>query len=460
MLLRSPWRPRLAGTLERPAERLARAAAEDIEAGALRPGDRLPAHRDLAYQLKIGLGSVTKAYAALEQRGLVVSVRGRGMFVAGAGEAPRTLIDLSINAPPRVLTDRLLSTTLTDIARRLDAASFATYASPAGRPEHRKAVAGWLTQNRMQADAEALFLCNGAQHALSLALAVAGARRGEIYTESLTYMGAIQIAQTAGYRLHGLALDHEGLTPDGLEAALAGSQRQSRPIVYVTPTAHNPTGATMGSARRKAIVRVCRKYDALIVEDDVYALFAEPALPALASLAPERTLYIGGLSKMLSPGLRLGWLVVPSILVAETLAHLQATSTMAAPLAGLVIERWLLDGTVQRSIELVRTEAEHRHALARRILGLAHHPRRKSPAFHIWLPMERAAAEQAALMAATQGVVVTAPRAVLTDPEASESGVRLCLGVPTREQLAEALQRLSRMWQTSVLKSRAQTVMV
>ena len=103
MKLSSLWEPRLSASDGTPAERLAAALADDIASGALAQGERLPAHRDLATRLEIGLGSVTKAFAALERRGLVQSEKGRGCFVTVQTQARRETIDLAFNAPPALM---------------------------------------------------------------------------------------------------------------------------------------------------------------------------------------------------------------------------------------------------------------------------------------------------------------------------------------------------------------------
>jgi hypothetical protein len=144
MRLISPWRPRLGAPPGTPCERLARALAGDITSGAVPAGSRLPAHRDLAHPLGLRLGTVTKAYAVLGERRLAVGVHGRGMFVTGEPARPRRVVDLSVDAPPQVLTGGLLAKTLTDLARRLDAATFGTYMPAAGRLEHRAIAARWL----------------------------------------------------------------------------------------------------------------------------------------------------------------------------------------------------------------------------------------------------------------------------------------------------------------------------
>ena len=116
MRLISPWTPRLAEKTAPASDRLVAALAEDILDGKLETGDRLPPHRDLADALRIGVGTVTKAYGILERRGLVRSAKGSGTFVALVQTHRGTLIDLSRNAPPAVMTERLLARTLAAVA--------------------------------------------------------------------------------------------------------------------------------------------------------------------------------------------------------------------------------------------------------------------------------------------------------------------------------------------------------
>lgn len=442
MLLASPWAPHLADGAGSAGERLVEALARDIADGSLPPGARLPAHRPLAWQLGIGLGTVTKAYAQLERRGLVRSIRGRGMFVAGITHAASRMVDLSINVPPQALSDRLLAACLGDLARRLDADSFGAYAAPAGRLEHRALLARWLAQTGVPAAPERLLICNGAQHALAIALAITCGPDTELLTEALSYPGAIALARRRGLRLTGLAIDEQGLVPQALEQALHRAQAAGRrAVLYVTPTLHNPTTATMGEVRRREIARLCRAHDAVIIEDDIHAALAEPGTIPIASLAPERTLHVSGLSKVLSPGLRIGSLLVPEAWLEPALAELAATCTTAPLLSCLIMERWLADGTAASVSRSIRDEAGRRVALALATLP----PEiaiRSGNGFHLWLPMAPDPARALPARAAASGILLPAPEAFLADAQAPASGVRLSLGGPGIGALAGALADL------------------
>jgi DNA-binding transcriptional MocR family regulator len=235
----------------------------------------------------------------------------------------------------------------------------------------------------------------------------------------------------------GVATDNEGMMPAALDAILAKT-KETPYVLYLTPTLHNPTGATMGLMRRQEIIKICEKYNILVIEDDVYGLLKNETLPALVSLAPERTLYVTSLSKCLCPGLRVGMLLVPPQLVQKALFILQATGLSVSALSCAVVEQWLYDGTAESMLSSIGAEALRRLAVARSYLSRwMTEPSGKS--FHIWLPMPRSEAERIVEDMAQEGVLLTPPASVLVDGTASESGIRLCLGVPSLDELHRAL---------------------
>jgi len=443
MLMQSPWQARLAEGAGPPSERLVAALAGDIIEGRLEAGARLPAHRDLAWDLKIGVGTVTKAYAVLERRGLTRSVKGRGTFVALVQARSPAAIDLSYNVPPAILSERLLRRTLSGIARTIDPCLFTDYPPPSGHDEHRRLMARWLDALGMPADPARVVLTAGAQQALAVAFATGLRPGGTIYCDALTYPGIITLARFSRYKLVGLAMDAEGMVPAALDEALAarsGGMRSA--LIYVMPTLQNPTTATMSAARRREIAAVCQAHKVLIVEDDVYSLSPLPDRPTIATLAPERTFYVNSLSKTVSPGLRIGSLVVPPGQLDRAVAALSATLVNVPPLSCAVMERWMLDGTAETLRGAVRMEADRRTALARSILGDALR-RSEIVGFHAFMPMQRAEADRLATACAAVGVAVTAPRAIAANRGDKESGVRLCLGTPSLPDLRAGLTKIA-----------------
>ncbi|MDK8307376.1 PLP-dependent aminotransferase family protein [Corynebacterium imitans] len=450
MSTRSTWHPWIEdGGTAALHERLAGALESDILRGEIAPGARLPAHRDLARRLGISVGTVTRAYMNLERRGLVTGEHGRGTFVA-APDCPRDgteLIDLSVNVPPPMLAARKLASTLTALPQLVSTTDLSTYSDPLGILRHRQAIATWLSTQGMPVTAERVLITHGAQHALAVAFAAAGEPRGVVITEAHTYPGALESVRQTGKQLISVRTDDHGVIPDVLADVLRSTQDAPSRIVYLTPTLHNPFGYVMDQRRRTSIVDVCRKYDATIIEDDVYSVFRAAQTTPLATLAPERTWYVNGFSKSLSPGLRVGTLVSPENNQLQGRAVLQATTLGVSPLMAELVARWISDGTAADIAIALRAESEERLDLAGSMLA-DRIPFLPSGGFHLWLPMPRAQAEETAHLAAREGILVTPPTATLTDPSSEESGLRVCIGRPDPRQLERGLARLKRLIET------------
>jgi DNA-binding transcriptional MocR family regulator len=444
----SPWPPRLAAGSGPASERLVAALAEDIIDGRLPAGTRLPAHRALASMLGISTGTVTKAYATLGRRGLVRGSPGRGMFVAYRGREVADAINLALNAPPPLLGDDALSAALSAVSRHADATGLADYGPPGGRLEHRQVLSAWITTTGLDLPPDDLVLCNGAQHAIaaSLLALTSGGEPVTMFTEEFTFPGALRYAELAGHEVRPVATDAEGMHPAALDRALAsrdldgrdGRAAAGRPVIYVTPTLHNPTTATMTGRRRREIVRVARRHDAVIVEDDVYALGRDRAAPPLVSLAPERVYYVTSASKALSPAIRVGALRPPAASRDRAIAAVRALAQPVSPVQCEMLAELTRTGIAAEVRSAIRREGSRRSGLAREILG----PELRtadSGCYHAFLPLPRPIAEAVVLAAASAGVELTSPRSLMADPASPRSGIRFCLGGPSWSDLPRGL---------------------
>jgi DNA-binding transcriptional MocR family regulator len=401
----------------------------------LAPGLRLPPQRELAWFLGISLGTVTKAYAEAERRGLTQATVGRGTFVAAPTPdaafrfSPRGQpagVNLAQNVRPVLSGAAALNQALGKLRRR-DLSSMLVYSPSAGEDEHRRAMADWLARTTpLKPDWRNLAVTAGGQQAVALALGSLASSGDAILTEAGTYYGLRTLAEHAGYRLKGLQLDEEGLVPEALDRAAAATGAR---VLYITPTLHNPTGRTMGPARREEIVRVARARGLWIVEDDVYALYAAPGVVTpIAALAPERTLYVSSLSKSLSAGLRVGILLTPGPEPLErVLRALRATAYSAPALGPAVGAQWIEDGTADALAAEVREEMSRRVGLAMTLFGSGAEAPSFDSSLHVWLPMAELDAERAAAHALRVGVEVTPPSAPIVDWHGL-SGLRVCLG--------------------------------
>jgi DNA-binding transcriptional MocR family regulator len=423
---------------------IANAIAAAMDRGALAPGDRLPPHRALAAALGVDLTTVTRAYAEARRRGLLDSAIGSGTFIrqAPGEEAPQISVDMSMNIPPApadVSLRDLLRDGLSKVLRGADVATLMAYRAGAGTREERAAGAAWLAPTCGPLPAGRLLLASGAQGGM-LAVAATLLARGDIVaTEAMTYPGFRALAAHLGLILAPVACDAEGLLPDALEEVCA---RRAPRAIYCTPTIQNPTAATMGRARRGAIIAVARRYDLPVIEDAAYDLLPRDCAPALLALAPERVYHVATTAKSLTPGLRLAYVVVPEGRQAAVTGAIRATAMMASPLLVSLVTGWIRDGTAQAILAGIRTEAVARQALAANILpreAVAANPE----GLHIWLTLPAAwKLPDFVGYARTQGLALVPADAFAADAaQPIPHAVRVALGVAADHGRLEAALR-------------------
>lgn len=413
-------------------ERLAEAIEALISSGAYRAGDRLPTHRRIAGDAGVAIGTVTKAVEILRRRGLVRGEVGRGTFVSALPADPDPVIDLTINSPPPVIDEAALLAAAERATRRAEALPSGGYADLRGTVEQRTTIAAWLARTRLEVAEDAIILCTGAQHAIHLAFADLREASTAIATESATFSGAISAAANLGMTLRPVEHDAEGMIPADLDRVLADGACR---IVYTTPVCQNPLGFETGEARRKEILEVCARRDAVLVEDDIYGLYAAKGRCTYKALAPERVYYLTSLSKCLTPLVRLGVLAPPADRRAAVARRLRAEAWGAAPFA-LELGCAMIELGIDRTAgDLLRAEARERAALAMRLLRLDSLPMPHG-APHVWLAMSSLEAERLARRASEHGVRLTPPDATAIG-SAGSGGVRLCILAPRHRGILE-----------------------
>jgi len=432
------WTPLLKGRDGPVYLAIADAIASDVEEGRLLPGTLLPAQRALAEMLDIDFTTVTRAYAEARKRGLVEGRVGHGTYVLRqqkqALPSSARPVDVSMNLPPRfddeALDARMQAGIAAVSAEGLDL--FLTYQDPAGALSDREAGAQWLASRLPDLSADRVTVCPGTQGAMAVTLSLLAQRGDTICTESLIYPGMLALAAHMGVTIAPVAMDADGLVPDRFEAACI--EKKPR-LLYCTPTLHNPTTATIPLARRKRIVEIARHHGVRIVEDDAYGALPRAAIAPLAALAPEIVYYIGGLSKCLSPALRIAYLVTPDNRIAARAASaVRAFSGMASPLTAAIATRWIGDGTADAVLDAIRTETARRQAIAMQLLPGAV---TKPDCFHAWLELPdswTAAALASRARLEGIGLVTGDAFAIGRGPEA----IRIGLGSPPS---ANALSR-------------------
>jgi DNA-binding transcriptional MocR family regulator len=445
------WRPNLPHGAEPKYQALVDALDRDIHAGVLSPGTRLPTQRELASRLGIAIGTVSRAYAVAERRGLLSGEVGRGTFVrrreAGVQEGANdegddpALLDLSKGRLVRDPGEPTLRRSLEALSRRPDLDRLVDFYQPAaGMARHRAAGARWVARAGLLTDPERVVITSGAQHGAAMVLASIARPGDVILAEEVTYAGIKALASLLHLQLRGLLMDEQGIRPDAFEAAC---RTYAPRALFCMTNLQNPTGRTMPLVRRREIAAIASTHDVALIEDDVNGFLPADPLPPLAQLAPAHTYYITGTSKSLAPGLRIGYVVPPPQRVERIAATIRASTWLTSPILAELVTDWIERGEADEMVAWKRSETAVRCGMAREILG------RWLPAgpvsFHLWLVLpEPWRTETFVAQARARGVLITPSQEFMVGRDSAAHAVRICLGATlSRERLEEGLRRLA-----------------
>jgi DNA-binding transcriptional MocR family regulator len=436
------WLPNLSGGQGPKYLAIADAIAQAVAAGELPAGSKLPPQRNLAYDLGVTLGTVTRGYAEARRRGLVGGEVGRGTYVQGAKDArpdgfiavaperPGT-INFAHAIPVRGRPGQSLAKTLADVATSSEVQDLAGYQMDTGLPRHREAGARWLARSDLAATPDNIAITNGAQHGILVSLMALAQPGDTVLAESLSYPGFIQVARQLGLKLEPVAMDDEGIIPEALTEA---QHRTSARLLYCMPGIHNPTAVMMSSARMQVLADTVKKLDLTAIEDEVWSGLSERQAPPLSSLIPEQTIYITSLSKTMAGGLRVGYVMASTDQMARIRAMVRLTGWMAAPLMAEIASRWINDGTGLDLANWQRHAGGTRHAIARAYLSELN-PTYHPAGHYLWfdLPEPWRAADFKA-EAEARGVLVLSGESFAVGRTSAPHTIRLGIGNPDTDE--------------------------
>ena len=336
--------------------------------GKLAAEDRLPSSRELSQDLKLSRNTVVAALNQLCVEGYLESRVGSGTYVnenlPKAKPKPRAA---RASAPMDTLSKRGHALSETFSATQLEVQPFTPgiadfsafpvalwqrlqnkhwrmtypdmldYSSSGGHAPLRRAVADYLRVFRsVPVEVDQVIITNGTQQSLELCAQLLADHGDTVWMEDPAYWGAVKAFMATGLKLHAIRVDAQGMAPEPKDEA------HPPRMIYTTPSHQYPTGAVMSLARRQQILELARRHKAWILEDDYDSefRFSGPPISSLAGLdQDERVLYMGSFSKVLYPGLKLGYLVVPKRLAeAFKSAHYDLNRPGQMPLQAALAE--------------------------------------------------------------------------------------------------------------------------
>ena len=319
-------------------ERLAQRLRGQIQRGLLRAGERLPSLRRLGRDQRISLATAIEAYLQLEREGLIEARPRSGYYVRGARvPAPRAaaahrrarapqpirnpallgvldvlgrsdVVPLHAATPALSLLPTAALSGAVARAMRRDPAAALSYAIPQGLPALRRQIARRYAQCGADVDPEEIVITAGAMEAISLALRTVARAGDVVLVETPTYYGLLQAVAAQGLRVIEVP-NRPGLGIDVARAAELLERHAVRAAVLV-PNFNNPLGSLTGDADKRALLAACSAHGTVVIEDDLYGELAYSGVRPAPLRAFDRdgtTITCGSYSKMLSPGLRVGW---------------------------------------------------------------------------------------------------------------------------------------------------------
>ena len=364
---------------------LTRALREAVRSGRLAPGTRLPPYRSLAADLGVARNTVADAYAELVAEGWLTARQGSGTTVAERAEPLRRAERAPRKAPPRARGPRHdLRQGTPDASAFPRAAWLASYrralqqapnevfgpGDPAGRVELREALTEYLARARgVRTEPGRIVICSGFAHALRLLFGQdrgggSGVLRGPLAVEAYGLGFHRELLAAGGVRTVPLPLD-EG----GARVGRLGRER----AVLLTPAHQFPTGGPLHPERRAAVIDWARARGGVVLEDDYDGEFRYDRKPvgAVQGLDPERVIFIGSVSKSLSPAVRLGWMVLPEPYVGDVLAAKGEREAWASVLDQLSLADLIASGAYDRHVRRMRQR--YRRRRDRLVAALAEH---------------------------------------------------------------------------------------
>ena len=464
--------------------------------GVLKVGDRLPANRELAKALGVNRNTISTAYAELAADGLITARVGSGTYISRVplSAAPTPIKDqIAISPMP---WEALLGVQSRDhwlqdmhsFEQRRDGTSLALALPSAdlfplddfrrsvdrvlrtrgrvllqlgttgGYPPLQEFIATRLMLSGVRVTPDEVLITNGCQQSLDLIRQVLVEPGEEVAIENPTYPGALSVFCAAGSKFISVPVGDTGMDLNVLEDLL--SQRRAK-LIYVVPSFHNPTGVTMSVAKRRRLIEIAAQYRVPIVEDDIYRelRYSGPELPPLKAMDEHGlVIYINSFSKVGFPGLRVGWIAAPRVVIDHLNRVKQRSDLHASLLAQAAIHEFARAGLLAKHIKRVKKAYGERRDATLQALE-KHFPGESSLSkpdggMSIWVRLpDSINSSQLLAQAADKGITfVTGEHFYASPPQ--ENMIRLSFTMTNSQAIEQAVKQLGSMIRTRLLKSR------
>jgi DNA-binding transcriptional MocR family regulator len=455
---------------------------EMILSGALPPGFRLPPERRLAESLRVNRSTVLNAYRALKGDSLVDAHVGRGtivlapprpsagleatsalpwrqLFREGAGRLRDPLlrdllelagqtdvISLSVGSPapellPLEATAQVLDKILAKVGRDL-----LMYCPTEGLATFRETLSHWVAGRGIYCNPSEVLVLSGSQQGLDLVSRVLLDPGDIVIVEEPTYIGALEAFRSAQARIIGIPCGEDGIDTSYLARVL---ERHRPKLIYSLPTFQNPSGAVLSLEGRRRLLELAYRHQVPIVEDDPYSelRYEGEALPSLKALDEHGyVLYLSTFSKLVSPGLRVGFMVAPRTAIGQLVLAKQSVDLHTNTLGQWILDRFVTEGRYQSHVQQVRqTYARRRNVMQQALNETAPSDLTWStPAggYYFWCRLPQSVERVRLMTRAVESGVAFLPGWSCFADEPTESHIRLNFTSPSENDIREGVSRL------------------
>lgn len=448
-----------------------------IENGEWTVGTKIPSQRKLAEIFEVNRSTIVLAFDELMADGLLEGESGKGTKVKNNvwslfSSTPPTdwnsivkkgihqpnlptiqdihkveplphIIRLGTGEPsPELFPQQMMAEVLQRLSSKIQSLG---YEEEKGLLALREQLSIYIKSFGIQASPSSILIVSGALQALQL-ISLGILRRGStIFLERPSYLSSLNVFQSAGIGLHGIQVNSGGLDTQFIKQQ---KKRQDASLLYTNPTFHNPTGYVMSVVNRKKLLQVCEEVQLPIIEDDVYReLWLDtPAPEPIKAMDKNGTvLYLGSISKALSPGLRIGWVVGPEPVIDRLADIKMQTDYGASSLSQWAVAEFLSSGLYDLHLEQMRASLRIRRDVTLKVLeekftGIAEW-QKPSGGFYIWLTLPSTISLRELFDTALREGILLNP-GNLYDPN-SRHHLRLSYAYASLEQIEKGLTKLA-----------------
>ncbi len=329
-----------------------------------------------------------------------------------------------------------------------DGVSALQYGSSDGREGTRAVIASYLSESGIETAPDHMMLTTGSQQALDLVGKTFINPGDAVITEGPTYLSAIQAFSAYQPEVHAVDLDADGMRMDLLEEELKAIGRGHCKFIYTIPNFQNPTGITMTLERRRRLIELAHEYETIIIEDDPYGClrYAGEPVPAIRSL-DNQTIYLGTISKMFAPGLRLGWILAPRPILDKLLLVKQGTDLCGSAFSQVVVEHYFKNMPWRSILDSLIEIYKPRRAAMLAALEEYFPPEATwtSPegGFFVWVTLPEYLDTDQMLPLALERGVTYVPGAGCYPDDRGKSSLRMAFCYEDPESIEEAIRRLA-----------------